>query len=110
MAQKALEPEPARNTNEGFSELSDQIRDHWYQMAAQIESTRRDLADIITQQMDRLTQSASPSAPAPTTEAALDTQQQIEQQTQILSELVATLGVLDTHMQQLKSEIRVAKA
>ena len=41
----------------------------------------------------------------PSTYDEAATQHQIEQQTQILSELVATLGVIDEHMQQIKSEM-----
>ena len=42
-------------------------------------------------------------------EAFNASQKQMEEQSQILSELVATLGVLDEHMQQIKSEIGQGK-
>lgn len=88
--------------------------DHqWQSMAAQIESTRTSLSQLVTQQMERLeTRLASLSSDAQTTPPSLprDAQEQMEQQTQILTELVATLGVLDEHMQQLKTDMRMAKA
>lgn len=91
-------------------DVSGQIRDYWFQMAAQIEATRKDLVAIITQQIDRLeTHVAKLDNQARDIEPARNTEQQIEQQTQILTELVATLGILDTHMQQLKSEVRVGR-
>ncbi|MDX2027165.1 MAG: hypothetical protein SFW62_00860 [Alphaproteobacteria bacterium] len=88
--------------------FNDQMRDQWYQMAAQIEASRGKLEETITRQIDRLDARFNQLGDKPTAvEPALspETQQQMEQQAQILSELVATLSLLDEHMQQLKSEI-----
>ena len=38
-------------------------------------------------------------------QAAMSKQQQMEQQTQILNELVATLGALDAHMQDIRTQV-----
>jgi methyl-accepting chemotaxis protein len=97
------------------STLQTDVQDRWYQLAAQVEATRNDLAAVITQQVDRLEQRIAPGAEvsqsvAATTAPELGTQRQMEQQTLILSELVATLGALDEHMQQLKTEMHAAKA
>lgn len=87
-------------------ELSDQIRDCWYQMAAQIEATRTGLASIMTQQVDRIeVHLRGLEASTGTQDYGGDTQHQIEQQTQILAELVTTLGVLDAHMQAIRSQV-----
>lgn len=89
---------------------ADQMRDHWYQMAAQIEATRSNLAQVIQQQADRVEAhfaNLSKVAGVASVEHdfARDTQQQMEQQTLILNELVATLGLLDTHMQEIRSQV-----
>ena len=94
-----------------------ELQNRWFQLAAQIEATRNDLAQIITNQVDRLAQSLEHQPMADvsrlTTDAlqvqAQDTQRQMEQQTLILGELVTTLGVLDAHMQQLKSEMHASR-
>lgn len=103
-ALKDVETDPSQK-------LVKEIEARWFQMAAQIEATRSDLAQAITQQVDRiemrLSKDLAPTSSEPS--VADNTQRQIEQQTQILTELVATLGVLDAHMQQLKSEMRVAQ-
>ena len=91
--------------------LIEDVQQRWFQMAGQIEATRSDLMQAIIQQVDRIearmTTSPTPATPLVTSEG--DTQKQIEQQTHILSELVATLGVLDAHMQQLKTEVRAVR-
>ncbi len=94
--------------------LNDQMRDHWYQMAAQIEATRGALEQTIMQQVQRIEErlgalgNGTPQQIDPAAFAA--SQQQMEQQSHILSELIGTLGVLDTHMQQLKTELAQHKA
>jgi methyl-accepting chemotaxis protein len=97
------------------SSLSAQLRDQWFQMAAQIEATRTGLAQTIAQQIERvetrLSQITTATAPiAGESETLRDAQQQMEQQTQILTELVATLGVLDAHMQDIRSQVAAIKA
>lgn len=92
------------------ADFTEQMRDHWYQMAAQIEATRSNLAQVITQQTDRVEAHLSnlASNPVPTSvdhDFARDAQSQMEQQTLILNELVATLGLLDAHMQEIRSQV-----
>jgi len=91
-------------------ELTRNIQDRWFQLAGQIEATRSDLSQIVVQQADRierhLTGSALATGVSEPNAALQDTQRQMEQQTQILTELVTTLSVLDEHMQQLKSDLR----
>jgi dihydrodipicolinate synthase/N-acetylneuraminate lyase len=97
------------------AELMQQMRDHWYQMAAQIEATRSGLAQVIEQQTGRMEMrlaalSWAASAPAAAdTPAMRDAQRHIEQQTVILGELVNTLGVLDAHMQDIRSQMQMMK-
>jgi hypothetical protein len=106
---KAGIAKPAMNATTGVSqELQKQMDEHWYQMTAQIESSRASLVETIADQIARMeSRLAGKAAPDALSKSASEytTQRQIEQQTQILSELVATLGVLDTHMQQIKSEM-----
>jgi len=87
--------------------------DRWKEIAAQVEATRASLTQLITQQVERLEArltTLNPTAePAVVPVISADTQEQMEQQTQILTELVATLGILDTHMQQIKSEMKVGR-
>jgi hypothetical protein len=91
-------------------ELQQQMHDHWYQVAAQIEASRASLVETISHQVDKMESRLGNSGglrAGSLSKTASDyaTQRQIEQQTQILSELVATLGVLDAHMQQIKTEM-----
>jgi hypothetical protein len=83
-------------------------RDQWYQMAAQIEATRAALEQTITQQIERIEKrlgALNGKASDIDPEAFSASQKQMEEQSQILAELVATLGVLDEHMQQIKTEL-----
>ena len=91
-------------------ELQQQLLDQWMQMSAQIEASRTSLVEAISDQIDKMETRLAGKNPTPLSKTAADyaTQRQIEQQTQILSELVATLGVIDEHMQQIKSEMHVA--
>jgi len=88
-------------------EFQKQLFDQWFQMSAQIEASRASLVEAISDQIDKLENRMSGKAATTLSRTASDyaAQRQIEQQTQILSELVATLGVLDAHMQQIKSEM-----
>lgn len=88
--------------------IAEQMQTQWYQMAGQIEATRAAIEQTITQQMESIGARIDMAGSTPTQvdpAAFSDAQKQMEQQTQILEELVATLGMLDTHMQQLKSAI-----
>jgi len=91
-------------------ELQKQMFDQWTQMSAQIEASRTSLVGAISEQIDKMENRLAGRNSASLSRTAADyaTQRQIEQQTQILSELVATLGVIDEHMRQLKSEMHVA--
>ena len=78
-------------------------------MAGQVEATRAALEQSIQKQVTRIEQqlaeagmlNAAPVVP----ETIRDAQQQMEQQTQILNELVATLGALDAHMQEIRTQV-----
>jgi hypothetical protein len=90
-------------------ELQQQLLDQWFQMSAQLEASRANMVEAIADQIDKMeTRLAGRAGNNNLSKTAADyaTQRQIEQQTQILSELVATLGVLDAHMQQMKAEMR----
>jgi hypothetical protein len=98
----------AINTQADPSHVSSQMRDQWSQMAGQIEATRAALEQVIAQQVGKIETRIAEIAPAAASEpgAFFDAQQQqIEQQTQILTELVATLGALDAHMQDIRSQV-----
>jgi HAMP domain-containing protein len=90
-------------------EQSEQMRDQWHQMAAQIEATRANLALVIEQEVSKI--EIRLAGLNGSTDAGIEpdtlrnAQHQMEQQTNILSELVATLGVLDAHMQEIRSEV-----
>ncbi|MDE1902108.1 MAG: hypothetical protein KGI37_10775, partial [Alphaproteobacteria bacterium] len=87
--------------------LQKQLGDQWYQVTAQIEATRTDIIATVARQLAALETRLPAGNGDGLAKTASDyaAQRQVEQQTQILSELVATLGVLDAHMQQIKSEI-----
>ncbi len=107
-ASKQAEQNSATSAPAG--DLTEQMRDHWYQMAAQIEATRSNLAQVIMEQAARVETHLTALAHAPAEassdhDLARDTQHQMEQQTLILNELVATLGLLDAHMQELRSQV-----
>lgn len=100
------------------SALSDSMRDGWRQITSQIEATRDALAQIVTQQIDRLSArleslsslSAGPSVDGENAQLSAESEklfehEQMERQVQVLNELVATLGVLDAHMQDLHGQI-----
>ncbi|MER2520905.1 MAG: hypothetical protein ABTQ34_09525 [Bdellovibrionales bacterium] len=106
----------ARNVRAMPASVSNALRDNWQQVTAQIETTREGLTQIIMQQIDRLSSrlenlanDQSANSPTPQESAAenikLIEHEQMEQQVQVLSELVATLGVLDAHMQDLRGQI-----
>ncbi|HEU0117431.1 MAG TPA: hypothetical protein VFR09_02250, partial [Alphaproteobacteria bacterium] len=83
---------------------------HWKEIAEKIDTTRNSLSQLLTEQINRVEErlanlNSEPAAPA----LPRDAQEQMEQQTQILTELVATLGVLDAHMQQLKTDMKAAR-
>ena len=91
-----------------------QINESWHQMAAQIESIRAGLTQVITQEVARIetrlitlqdTSGLDRMAAGGDGHALGDAQRQMEQQTYILSELVATLGLLDAHMQDLRAQV-----
>lgn len=93
----------------------DKMPEQLQKLTEQIDTTRTELANTIKEQIakieTRLSSIAAPPPPAPPVEAELsaETQQQIEQQTQILTELVATLGVFDAHIQELRNQVTATK-
>lgn len=93
-------------------ELQKQLFDQWTQMSAQIEASRTSLVGTISDQIDKMENRLAGRNSASLSRTAADyaTQRQIEQQTQILTELVSTLGVIDEHMRQLKSEMHASSA
>ncbi|MFY9287511.1 MAG: hypothetical protein WAO98_03310 [Alphaproteobacteria bacterium] len=84
------------------------VDNRWEDITATIEATRQSLSQLVTQQIDRIeARLVSLNHPEDAVKPALphDAQEQMEQQTQILTELVATLSVLDAHMQQIKTDM-----
>lgn len=68
------------------------------------ETTVRSLAQM-REQLTNMVINTQAQMPIVTPTLPRDVQEQMEQQTQILTELVATLGVLDAHMQQIKTDM-----
>lgn len=103
---KLNEPQAKEDPN---AALLEQMREHWFQMAGQIEASRSNLAQVIAQQTDRVEAQIAAMAKAPaaaeSSDFARDAQSQMEQQTLILNELVATLGLLDAHMQAIRQQV-----
>ena len=87
----------------------EKLQTQWYQMMAQIEAMRTAIEQTIMQEMEHVGSRIDNAAPQVDPAAFHDAQKQMEQQTKILEELVATLSMLDMHMQQLKSEIEQHK-
>ncbi len=102
--------EVRKPTSNTAIDVQKQLADQWFQMSAQIEASRSSLIDAITSEIEKMENriSVKPANSLSRTAADYSTQRQIEQQTQILSELVATLGILDTHMQQIKTDMHAA--
>jgi hypothetical protein len=75
------------------------------QLSSQLDATRDQLSQLIMQHTNRIE-----SPETATAGLSREAQDQMEQQTQILTELVATLGLLDAHMQQIKSDMHAMKA
>ena len=83
-----------------------QMREHWRNMAGQIEATRTNLEMVINHQIGEIeNRIASIGGVASATGDVTDMQKVMEQQTLILSELVATMGVLDAHMQDIRQQV-----
>ncbi|MFA4994896.1 MAG: hypothetical protein WC521_06295 [Bdellovibrionales bacterium] len=88
-----------------------QFLDQWFQMSAQIEASRASMIEALTEQireMEIRIAAAEPAKPAAKTTADYALQVQIEKQTEILAELINSLGLLDAHMQQIKAAIHAA--
>ena len=91
---------------------------HWQDIMAQIDTSRASVAQLVIQQIgrveDRLTTlgqeigKEKESEPKPAPEANL--QEQADQQAKILAELVATLGALDAHVQEIRSQVSDIKS
>ncbi len=90
-------------------DLQKQFLDQWFQMSAQIEASRASLIDAVGEQIrDLENRIAQQPANGPRNAADREVQVHIEKQTEILTELVTTLGLIDAHMQQIKAETNVA--
>ncbi len=85
-------------------ELKQEFFDQWFQMSAQIEAARTSLADSLGEQIKEMERRIEAAKPMVQTRSAAECalQIQIEKQTEILTELVATLGLLDAHVQQVE--------
>ncbi len=101
---------PSSSPTLQVSVIQQQLHDQSAQLSAQVEAVRAGLTETLSDRLerleDRLAAKGDGQPPAPILESV--TQRQIQQQTHILSELVATLGVLDAHMQQIKTDMRKA--
>jgi methyl-accepting chemotaxis protein len=67
-----------------------EMRDQLTNMVINVQSQTQPIAATVVQELPALAQ----------------TQEQLEQQTQILTELVAALGLLDTHMREIGSSVK----
>lgn len=98
---------PEQDTTGGT--LSEQLRDHWYQIAGQIEATRNDLLNNIQSSLstlrDTVGQTPLPAGTNDMDHELREAREQMEQQTRIMAELVTTLGLLDAHMQDIRSQV-----
>lgn len=91
-------------------EIHKQFLDQWFQVSAQIEATRTSLAETLSVQIQEIESRLTNPPPSVQTKSAADyaLKLQIEKQTEILSELVGTLGLIDAHMNQITTKIQVA--
>jgi HAMP domain-containing protein/ABC-type transporter Mla subunit MlaD len=98
----------AQQADPTLMQSEEQMREHWYQMAAQIEASRSNLAQVVTEQAHRIEEQfdkLSGGSSGGDAESVRELHGQMEQQAQILNELVATLGLLDSHMQELRTQV-----
>jgi uncharacterized protein YukE len=103
---EAMAESVAKHATAPAAALMDRMQDHWYQTAAQIEATRTSLEKAIAQQISGIEARLGGIREAPEAPVNLeDARLQMEQQTQILAELVATMSLLDTHMQDIRSQM-----
>ncbi|MDD4616086.1 MAG: hypothetical protein PHW76_03085 [Alphaproteobacteria bacterium] len=97
----------ANNGNALPQDLQKQFLDQWFQMSAQIEASRSSMLEAIGEQLREL---ETRLAQHPNSKSASDREVQlhIEKQTEILTEMVSTLSLIDAHMQQIKPETNAA--
>jgi hypothetical protein len=93
----------AQNNVDSSVKLNTSLRE----LSDKIGSLSATVADAIAENINKIEERIAGTEKVSANEDEA-TQRQIEQQTHILSELVATLGVIDEHMQQIKSEMRGA--
>ena len=88
-------------------EMHKQLMDQWFQLSAQIEATRSSLAQDISQKIEKIEAQLEARVIATPTKSPSDeaTQFQLEKQAEVLTELVGTLSLIDTHMQQLRESL-----
>ncbi len=73
------------------------------------ETTNRNLSQVREQLTNMIINNSQIQPVSIAAALPQDMQEQMEQQTLVLTELVATLGVLDEHMQQLKADMHAIK-
>lgn len=82
----------------------------WDHMTAQIEEARESLTRLMIQQADRLEvhlAGMDKRMPLPAAAAVTEiAQSQLQQQTQILTELATALGAIDAHMQEMETSFK----
>lgn len=109
---KHLIENPPHKNSDFSAEIQKQLKDQWFQITAQIEASRANLTETVAKHMAKLEKNLTDTASAKNTtrtSAGYGSPQQMEGQTQILTDLVAALGMLDTHVQQIQTNIN-AKA
>jgi methyl-accepting chemotaxis protein len=82
----------------------------WDRIAAQIESARESLLHAVVREADRVeARYMAIDKKVPRDEAPpVDAQTQLQQQTQILSDLASALGAIDAHMQEIERSLHSA--
>jgi methyl-accepting chemotaxis protein len=104
-----LKQAPPENTAAAMQSQIDRI-------AAQVETARENLTQSMIREVDRIEMRLAgmdKKKEVPTPEeanVAADTQAQLQQQAQILSELAAALGAIDAHMQEIEKTLHSAQA
>jgi len=94
-------PVPAVQTQPLSNDSDDKLM---LEIKSGFETTVRSLSQM-REQLTNMVINTQAQMPIVTPSLPRDVQEQMEQQTQILTELVATLGVLDAHMQQIKTDM-----
>ncbi|MDD3029041.1 MAG: hypothetical protein PHS57_01985 [Alphaproteobacteria bacterium] len=105
-----LNPKPRKNTDVLPPEDQRKLLDQWFQMSAQIEALRSELMETFATQIRDLEARVQEQRTATRSASEYNLQLQIEKQTEILTELVGTLGLLDNHVQHITDEMLSSKS